>query len=632
MKHALTYVASLWLCAHAALGMDLPAGYYVGAIPFRYPAGIVCTSSGAVYVLRDRKTADGGGLYQIEGAGAKRIVPFDHPTGLLYHEGKFWVTEPYAGDLYVVDPKTLSKRKHVDEFLTPGWPDKDDDPHGLAAAPAGFAGDHVKPGDLIIVDRGFTGKTKAAWWIHTVDPETPGKHQTLAANPSEKFSGTLFEPAAIAAGLDGSVYVAEARLQKNAPSQAAIFKVSPSGQLTRFCADPRFKAIEALAVNPNTGMLYASDEHAGHIFEIDPGTGQTRIFVGKISAPRKKLGSGVALTSLAWSPDGKTLYAGWGSRVLVFTTNPRALPASSVLPDLKAAVRAIPFPKPSGLAFDAKGVFYLARRNAVKAGGGVYSIANCEVSARLAPISMPADLVFAPDGSLLVCQDYEGHLSRVNARGGKPTILVRGGPGWPGGDPDDDPIALAFAPTGFKGPNVKPGDLLVLDVGALGGGKRPDANWVYTVHLDASPKVHVLRADADGKKPRPMGAPRDLAVTPDGRVFIADPRGDGHIWKLKPDGKIAELHTVDRQAKRVFLRDAQAIACRLSTGMLYVADGYTDEVFRVNPKTGLTEPALAGFMDLGGGSTSVLGWNADGTVLCVGDWGAGVVYQFTFSQ
>jgi len=612
-------------------GMDLPPEHYVGSIRFLSPSGIACTESGTVYVLCRRKAVDGGGLYKLECPMGKRLLPFENPCGLLYHRDKLWVTEDYGGDLFVVDLGEMTKKKHMDQFVTPGWKDSDDDPMGMAVAPPGFEGENVRPGDIVVVDRGYTGK-KSPWWIHTVDTNTPGRHRTMTANASDEFSGDLFEPSAVAASPDGSLYVAETRMMDDAPSKAGIYNLDSSGQLRPFCVHPSIKSPQAMAVHPKTGDLYVSDEHAGHIFQIDPTGKAIRTFVRAISKPRTKVTASAAFTSLAWSSNGKTLYAGWGSRVLVFTTATDALPACAAMADVKASVRAIRFAKPGGMAVNRDGALYIARRDSVKSGGGIYRIVDGQPSHRLARIQNVADMAFASDGALLVSQDYEGHISRIPPGSHKPTTIVTGGKGFSGGDPDDDPTGLCIAPEGFQSDKVSPGDLIVVDRGALQGGRGPHLNWLYTVKPDAPHDTRVLHEDTDGQKPGPMGDPRGVAATPDGRVFVADPCGDGHIWELKPDGAISELRTVDRAGKPVLIRDAASVACQPGTGMLYVTDGYLDQVFRVDPRTGVSEPFATGFIELLGGSRCNLAWNTEGTILFVGDWEAGLVYEFTFGK
>ena len=630
MRRAVSAAHLLLGLSFTALSMDLPRGYYVGAIPFRNPAGIACTGSGGVYALCQRKAQDGGGLYKLACPLGKRLLAFESPSGLLHYQSKLWVTEPYGGDLFVVELEAMTKQKHVDQFATPGWKDGDDDPYGMAVAPAGFEGDNVAPGEIIIVDRGYSG-TNAAWWVHSVDPSTPLRHRTIAAHTSDTFSGSLFEPAAVAAGLDGSVYIAESLMGPEAPAKPAVFKLSASGELTRFCIHPNMKAPQALAVHPTTGKLYISDEHVGHIFEVDPAEGRPKIFARKISGPRKAVAANVSFTSLAWSPDGSTLYAGWGSRVLVFTTDPAALPAAVVAPGVAAEVRAVPFVKPSALAFAPDGALYVARRDTVKAGGGIHEIVDGKPSHRLARISRVADMLFAADGALFISQDYEGHLNRIGTGARTPALAVKGGAGFPGGDPDDDPTGLCIAPPGFAGENVQPGDLIVVDRGAIQGDLGSEVNWVYTVGLDEAHSVKVLRADTDPAKAGPMGDPRGVAATSDGRVFIADPRGDGHIWELKADGTIVELRTVGPDGKPFLIRDAVSIRCRPGTSMLYVVDAYLDQVLQVDSKTGIVVPFAAGFVDFSGDGHCLLAWDKEGKKLCVGDWGAGQVYEFALA-
>ncbi len=623
---------SVWLAcvlmwtAAVASGMHLPPDFCAGAIRLASPGGIAFDGEGRGYVLCRRPADQGGGLYRLECPIGERLVAFSWPSAIVCHQGKVWVTEDIPGVLCRVDPKTWSKEVWVAGFNTPGWPDRDDDPTGLAIAPPGFRGPNVDPGDILVVDRGRTGKG-APWWIHTVNPRTRGKHRTLAANASDKYCGTLFDPIAIAVGVDGAVFVLEC-LRK-----PRVFELTSSGRLTPQAACPLLMCAQSIAVRPSTGELYVHDENSGFIVESEPFSKTADVFVADMPKRRRPHPGFIAMNSLAWSLDGETLYAGdaFAGRVYVITRRPESLPFRVVAPGVKADVRAIPFDALGGVAYDAKGTLYVGRRGSTKKGAGVYAVRDGEVGPRIWALPDMFELLFAADGSLYAAEMLNGNIWRMQ-KGGAPRLVVRGFTGFPGGDSDDDPAGLCIAPPGFQGPNVAPGNLLVIDSGMLRADRASNANWVYSVETTPPHRVRTVRADVDDAAPKPMGNPQDATTTPDGRVFIADRRGDGHIWELKPDGSVRELHTVDDKGELVFIHDLCAIACRPTTGMLYVVGAYLGEVFKVDPATGRAETFAVGLVGFEKTSRLSLAWSPDGRKLCVADPAGQVLYEITLAE
>ncbi len=233
-------------------------------------------------------------------------------------------------------------------------------------------------------------------------------------------------------------------------------------------------------------------------------------------------------------------------------------------------------------------------------GDGFYHMTGGLAGQLIQTYSDPADLVFAPNGDAFISEDYSGNIYR-KAWGGASSVWVAG---FHFGD--DDPYGMTFAPPGFDGANVNPGDILVSDR----GNGSADEIWSF------SPSV------AEGEL-LVMSDPGeidffDLCAAGYDTVYIADALDGNHIRLLRDDGALGGFA----------LDPPLAMPCSVVydslMDVLFVADASTKSIHRVNPHTGAWTLVADGFSAF---SPCCLEIDVPGRRLYVADAGYNRVYE-----
>ena len=142
----------------------------------------------------------------------------------------------------------------------------------------------------------------------------------------------------------------------------------------------------------------------------------------------------------------------------------------------------------------------------------------------LATVSGPGPTAIGPDGQIFVSRPGAGDILRIEPDG---TVTP-----WVDAftDADDDPVGMAFAPVGYTGPVLAPGDGIVVDRGATG----PDGVWTFDPDLPGIPPTRVVSDDSD------LRDAVDIAVTSDA-LFIIDPRegSSGRLYEMLAEDVLA---------------------------------------------------------------------------------------------
>jgi DNA-binding beta-propeller fold protein YncE len=203
--------------------------------------------------------------------------------------------------------------------------------------------------------------------------------------------------------------------------------------------------------------------------------------------------------------------------------------------------------------------------------GGLFRVTGAQAGVFLATYSNPADLLFAANGDAFISEDYSGNIYRM-AWGGASSVWVAGLHSG-----DDDPYGMTFAPPGFDGANVNPGDILVSDRGYGGA----DEIWSF------SPSV------AEGEL-LVMSDPGeieffDLCAGGYDTVYVADALDGDHIRFLRDDGTPGGF-ILDPP-----LSSPYSVVYDSLMDVLFVADGSTKSIHRVNPHTGSWTRVADGF-------------------------------------
>ena len=238
-------------------------------------------------------------------------------------------------------------------------------------------------------------------------------------------------------------------------------------------------------------------------------------------------------------------------------------------------------------------------------GDGFYHLTGSQAGQIIQTYSDPAGLIFAPDGDAFISEDYSGNVYR-KAWGGASSIWVSG---FHTGD--DDPYGMTFAPPGFDGPNVNPGDILVADRGNAG----PDEIWSFS------------QAVAEGElllMPDPGEVDHyDLAAAEYDTVYVADALDGAHIYMLNDQGALTSF------ALAPPLTTPYSIVYDPLAHVLYMADAATETIHRVNPHTGSTTLVASGFSLF---NPCCLEIDVAGRRLYVADDGYNRVYEICLDQ
>lgn len=253
----------------------------------------------------------------------------------------------------------------------------------------------------------------------------------------------------------------------------------------------------------------------------------------------------------------------------------------------------------------ADGLLYGTIDSASGSCGGLWALAGPAAGMRLAAYALPAHLIFDASGAAFTTEDTSGEIYH-DASGSGSTLWVSG---FHSGD--DDPSGLCFAPPGFSGPNVNPGDILVADCGYNG----QDDVWAFSAAVAEDERL-VMPHPGDRDF-------RDIASGRPGQVYLAGTVDPNTITILAPDGTTTTL-TLSVPLTNMVGIDYDAVMDRI-----YVIEQGGNSLRWINPTTGsvtLVADGFAGFTYCG------IEIDAAGRRLWVVDAGAGRVYEFCLAS
>lgn len=205
--------------------------------------------------------------------------------------------------------------------------------------------------------------------------------------------------------------------------------------------------------------------------------------------------------------------------------------------------------------------------------GGLYYASGPNAGARLAAYDRATAALADDDGDMYVSLATAGTIYRI-AYGGASSLWVSG---FHSGD--DDPVGMAFAPPGFDGTNVSPGDIIVVDIGNTG----PDEIWTF------SPDV----AEGELLLVPDVGTFDwiDVASSAAGDVYVADHLVPDSLFVLHPEGTLTGLAIAPP------LHLIVGIAYDDIGHVIYAADDTDKAIYRINLMTGQTTKVFSGFAD-----------------------------------
>lgn len=288
---------------------------------------IDATPSGAIY--KATKVAKGNWVVD----STPVVSGLSNPSGLkIDQNGTLWWVHDYtAGLVRLKAPWNANTPELIisDIGSFAGTPPVavDDDPFDVCLAPANFAGGSVKPGDVVVMDRGVDDNAYNA--LFYVDPATTTLNQT-------EYKNYLVEPNNTAFGnLD---LVAMTTLPDKIATlclDGQITMVDGAGAMTAIWPDfypPGLTDIEpaALAVDPTTGRFWVADDIFNQVRSCDTAGLDSRVELSFPLIDPLYTGRNIDFhePGMAFSADGKFLVvadsstANGGGRLIIFHSEP----------------------------------------------------------------------------------------------------------------------------------------------------------------------------------------------------------------------------------------------------------------------------------------------------------------------
>jgi hypothetical protein len=234
--------------------------------------------------------------------------------------------------------------------------------------------------------------------------------------------------------------------------------------------------------------------------------------------------------------------------------------------------------------------------------GGLYDMS---LGIRMQEYDRPIHLICDTDGDCFVSENYSGEIHRFEF-GGSSSLWVdefRDGA-------DDDPCGMTFAPSGFDGPNVNPGDILVVDHGSGTGAY----DCVYAFSPDTAQGERLVLPDPGDYDFY------DIAAGPDDKVYICDANNINSLFLLDTLGTLTPvtLNTTESLIITSVVYDS-------SNDVLYIADANNMAVYRVMPSNGNVQLIADGYANLARCSLEI---NPDSDWLYVVDNGYNRLYFY----
>ena len=221
---------------------------------------------GAIYV--GKRTSSGAGLFRLDAFGleTKLASGTDVSGVVIADDGDIFFAEDYAGIIYRVPYQQTGRSTWVS-----GWHSGDDDPAGMAIAPAGHTGAVLKPGEALVVDRGNNGLDEVWRWSPSLSQGEVQVH---------KDNGTLIDPVDVAVD-KVAIYVVDAA----AAVTGAIYTVGAGGILTKLKLGTAIAEPSGISVETATGDLLVSDKATGALLRLKPKTGAVSTVISGFTFP-----------------------------------------------------------------------------------------------------------------------------------------------------------------------------------------------------------------------------------------------------------------------------------------------------------------------------------------------------------
>ncbi|MCA9283703.1 MAG: hypothetical protein KDA22_00705 [Phycisphaerales bacterium] len=237
---------------------------------------------GLIYVGRRGTGGVTDGLYVVDHSGTVTQVVAGENTAAVFVEaatGDVFIAEDFDGIIFRV-PLGATVR----ETWVTGFHSGDDDPVGMATAPADYTGPLLVPGEAVVVDRGNSGLDEIWRWSTAV----PEGETVLHAD-----NGTLGDATDVAIS-QSTIFI----IDRAAPGR--IWTVNKDATLTQLVTSSPLSNPGGLTIDPLTGDLLIVDGTDERVVRVNPVDGTlTDVITG--------IGDGVGYASIDITADGQLL-------------------------------------------------------------------------------------------------------------------------------------------------------------------------------------------------------------------------------------------------------------------------------------------------------------------------------------
>lgn len=238
-----------------------------------------------------RRPGSGGSLNRINADGTlTQIVTADRPAAAVIDptDGDIFLAEDYGGNIYRSAFGSTTRSTWVSGFHS-----GDDDPVGMAIAPAGYTGPIVSPGQALVIDRGNAGSDEIWRW----SPATAEGEVQIYTDPDG--GGALVDPVDIAIS-DSSIYFVDAK----GAADGAIYRLDAGPVLTLIATNTPIADPVGIVVDPLNGDLLVLDAATDKVLRVHLSAGEA---IGDVSEMM------TGFTGLLWagidiSSDGASLF------------------------------------------------------------------------------------------------------------------------------------------------------------------------------------------------------------------------------------------------------------------------------------------------------------------------------------
>lgn len=256
---------------------------------------------GLLYFGRRPASGSGGSLSRINTDGSiTSLATMDRPAAVFVDpaDGDIFTAEDYGGAVY----RTAFGGSGRTVWIS-GFANGDDDPVGMAVAPASYSGPILSSGQALVMDRGNSG-IDAIWrW----SPAT-AEGEVLIYSDSAS-GGPLTDPLNVAIG-PSAIYLVDSK----GAADGAIYRLDAGPVLTQIAtsmpiADPR-----GITIDPLTGDLWVAD--ATRLLRVNPTSGAVSEMVTGFT--------GILWASVDATPDGNRIFVSdWsGDKIYTFSRVP----------------------------------------------------------------------------------------------------------------------------------------------------------------------------------------------------------------------------------------------------------------------------------------------------------------------